>query len=72
MIERIRKQDCTIARAAEAAGVSERAAYKWLPRYRSGGAAALHNASVDGKGQQTRPVRLWDQLGRCGYTYKET
>ena len=44
MIERIRKQGWTVARAAEAAGVSERTAYKWLARYRGGGAAALHNA----------------------------
>ncbi len=44
MIERIRKQGWTAAKAAEAAGVSERTAYKWLARYRGGGAAALHNA----------------------------
>ena len=44
MIERIRKQGWTVAKAAEAAGVSERTAYKWLARYRGGGAAALHNA----------------------------
>ena len=44
MIERIRNQGWTVARAAEAAGVSERTAYKWLARYRGGGTAALHNA----------------------------
>ena len=44
MIERIRNQGWTVARAAEAAGVSERSAYKWLARYRGGGTAALHNA----------------------------
>lgn len=44
MIERIRKQGWTVAKAAEAAGVSERTAYKWLARYRGGGTAALHNA----------------------------
>ena len=44
MIERIRRQGWTVAKAAEAAGVSERTAYKWLARYRGGGAAALHNA----------------------------
>ncbi len=44
MIERIRRHGWTVARAAEAAGVSERTAYKWLARYRGGGAAALHNA----------------------------
>jgi transposase len=41
MIERIRNQGWTVARAAEAAGVSERTAYKWLARYRGGGTAAL-------------------------------
>jgi transposase InsO family protein len=44
MIERIRKQGWTVAKAAGAAGVSERTAYKWLARYRAGGAAALCNA----------------------------
>ena len=32
MIERIRKQRWTVARAAEAASVSERMASKWLAR----------------------------------------
>jgi transposase InsO family protein len=44
MIERVRAQGWTVASAAEAAGVSGRTAYKWLARYRGGGAAALHNA----------------------------
>ena len=44
MIERIRNRGWTVSRAAEAAGVSERTAYKWLARYRGGGTAALHNA----------------------------
>jgi transposase InsO family protein len=44
MIKRIRNQGWTVAKAAGAAGVSERTAYKWLARYRGGGAAALHNA----------------------------
>jgi transposase InsO family protein len=43
MIERICKQRWTAGTAAEAAGVSERTAYKWLARYRCGGAAGLHN-----------------------------
>ena len=43
MIRRIRKENWTVARAAEAAGVSERTAYKWLARFRDGGAAALYN-----------------------------
>jgi transposase InsO family protein len=58
MIERIRKQGWTVAKAAGAAGVSERTAYKWLARYRGGGAAALQNA---------RPVprRLPHRLPQC-------
>jgi transposase InsO family protein len=44
MIRRILEERWPVTKAAEAAGVSERTAYKWLARYRGGGAAALHNA----------------------------
>jgi len=43
MIRRIREQGWPVAKAAHAAGVSERTAYKWLARYRGGEAAALRN-----------------------------
>ena len=35
----------TVCRAAEAAGISERSAYKWLGRYREGGLPALQDRS---------------------------
>ena len=35
----------TVRRAAEAAGISERSAYKWLKRFREGGLAALQDRS---------------------------
>lgn len=35
----------SVRSAAEAAGISERSAYKWLKRYREGGAAALQDRS---------------------------
>jgi transposase len=44
MIRRIREEGRPAGKAADAAGVSERTAYKWLARYRGGEAAALQNA----------------------------
>lgn len=44
MIRRMLDERWSVAKAAHAAGVSERTAYKWLARYRGGGAAGLHNA----------------------------
>jgi transposase InsO family protein len=41
LVSRICDEGWRVADAAEAAGVSERTAYKWLARYRAGGAAAL-------------------------------
>jgi transposase InsO family protein len=41
LVSRICDDGWRVADAAEAAGVSERTAYKWLARYRAGGAAAL-------------------------------
>lgn len=43
LVSRILDAGWRVAVAAEAAGVSERAAYKWLARYRAGGAAALND-----------------------------
>lgn len=45
LVERIEKQGWRVADAAAAAGVSERTAYKWLARHRSGGTAALQDRS---------------------------
>jgi len=43
MVSRILNESWRVADAADAAGVSERTACKWLGRYRVGGAAALHD-----------------------------
>ncbi len=43
MVSRILNESWRVADAAGSAGVSERTAYKWLGRYRSGGAAALND-----------------------------
>jgi transposase InsO family protein len=41
LVERITHDGWSVARAAQAAGLSARQAYRWCARYRSGGAAAL-------------------------------
>ena len=43
LVSRICNERWRVADAAQAAGVSERVAYKWLARYRTGGVAALND-----------------------------
>jgi transposase InsO family protein len=43
LVDRIRQQHWTPATAARAAGISVRSAYKWLARYRTGGAVAVED-----------------------------
>ena len=45
LVKRIEEEGWPVAKAAEAAGVSVRTAYKWLARYRAGGEAALADRS---------------------------
>jgi transposase InsO family protein len=45
LVQRVRNQGWTVEAAAGAAGLSERQAYRWLARYRTGGAAALIDRS---------------------------
>jgi len=45
MIARIEQQGWSVARAAEASGVSRRTASKWLQRHRRGGERRLHDRS---------------------------
>jgi transposase InsO family protein len=45
MVKRITEQDCSLTEAAEAAGVSERTAGKWVGRYRAEGEAGLQDRS---------------------------
>src|SRR5207244_1296160 len=45
LVRRITEEGWRIAEAAHAAGISQRQSYRWLARYRSGGAAALADRS---------------------------
>jgi transposase InsO family protein len=45
LVQRITDQGWTVAAAADAAGLSQRQAYRWLARYRDGGTAALSDRS---------------------------
>jgi transposase InsO family protein len=45
LVERIESMTCSLAAAAEAAGVSERTAYRWLKRWRAEGEAGLLDRS---------------------------
>src|SRR6476646_9290474 len=44
LVRRIRDEHWAVEDAAEAAGISVRTTYKWLRRFRAGGAAALEDA----------------------------
>lgn len=52
LCQRIREERWTVAEAAEAAGCSERTAYKWLARFRDEGPGGLQDRS-------SRPHRIW-------------
>lgn len=43
LVNRILVDGWRVAKAAQAAGISERSAYKWLARFRAGGAGALRD-----------------------------
>ena len=45
LVSRVREEGWRVAEAARAAGVSARTAYKWLARFREGGAGALRDKS---------------------------
>jgi transposase InsO family protein len=45
LVQRVTEHGWTVGAAAGAAGLSERQAYRWLARYRAGGAAALVDRS---------------------------
>src|SRR6266446_1078233 len=45
LVRRVTEEGWRIADAAHAAGISERRSYRWLARFRSGGAAALADRS---------------------------
>ena len=52
LCERVRRQGWQVSAAAEAAGCSERTAYKWLARHRDEGVAGLEDRS-------SRPRTIW-------------
>lgn len=58
LVRRVVEDGWTAASAADAAGVSVRTAFKWLARYRAGGAAALADRS---SAPWRRPHRLPDE-----------
>jgi transposase InsO family protein len=45
LVRRVTEEGWSVADAAKAAGISQRQSYRWLARYRSGGAAALADRS---------------------------
>ena len=45
LVSRILLEGWRVAKAARASGISERSAYKWLARFRAGGAGALGDGS---------------------------
>ncbi len=55
MVKRIEEEGWTVAASAQAAGLSERRAYVWLGRYRTGGERMLHDRSST-PGRYRKPV----------------
>src|ERR1700680_568257 len=60
LVERIESSNCSLREAAEAAGVSERTAYRWLKRWRQEGAQGLIDRSSAPKRipHRTAPERV--------------
>jgi len=58
LVQRVRAQGWKVARAAHAAGISERTAYKWLRRFEQEGAAGLRDRSCRAR---VRPHALSSQ-----------
>jgi transposase len=57
LIDRILAQGWSLARAAEAAGVSDRTAFKWVARFRCEGEQGLLDRSSAPKGSPARTRR---------------
>ena len=57
VVDRVVDQGWSVARAAEAAGVTERSVYRWLARFRSQGPSGLiHRRSVPGRVPHRTPA----------------
>jgi transposase len=59
LVRRITEEGWRVADAANAAGISVRQSYRWLARYRSGGAAALADRSSAPQGCKHRIGAEW-------------
>jgi len=62
LVQRVREQHWTPARAAEAAGISVRTVFKWLARHRSEGAVGLRDRSSRPHHSPTRLPEEWRQV----------
>ena len=67
MVRRVLEQDWSLTEAAEAAGVSERTARKWVGRYRAEGEDGLLDRSSAPKVPPIAPARVGSRRSRrCG------
>jgi transposase InsO family protein len=65
LIDRIADLGWAVAEASSAAGVSKRTVYKWLARYRAGGAIALHDRrSTPGRSPHRTPAVVAHEIER--------
>jgi transposase len=54
LVRRVLEEGWSLRAAAEAAGLSERTAYKWLARYREAGLAGLEDRSSSPRNKPTK------------------
>jgi transposase len=67
LVSRIEQQGWSLAAAAEAAGVSDRTAAKWLGRWRAEGKAGLPTAVRPPRGARRSSMPgTWRRSARCG------
>ena len=62
LVERVRRLGWKVADAAQAAGISERTAYKWLRRFDDGGLEALRDRSCRARHRPHALSREWCEL----------
>ena len=62
LVDRITRQQWSVCEAAEAAGISERSAYKWLARYRGEGPGGLLDRSSRPRRSPARIPADWRNL----------
>jgi len=65
LVQRILEHSWTVARAAQAAGISKRTAFKWLARYRAEGASGLQDrSSRPHRSPRKTPAKLVSRIER--------